>query len=661
VPAGNLAAAVGADGGLRAVWQEESTPGASRVVLRALGAQGWGPPVAFPTKSVNQINPSVAVAPDGTAHVVWDERIPDRSIFEQRFMHAAVAPGAAAAGDAERVGDEAIDRQKIDVAALADGTLCVVYGTDRDVYFREKAPGGSWSPALNVSRLSRHVSPYALRLLAAPSGDLSVVWLTGAQSLQVMGARREAGFWLATTAIGPAAPHLFDPTAALGPHGDLHVTWTGANPAGSDDALSYLMLPGSGTASGGADAPVVLAESPKPQGWIRDDTATVAARVLAGSAVAASDVSVTIDGQPVPATLASDGTLQAKAEGLSDGSHAVRVDVTDARQQRGFAEWTFKRDSQPPALGFEATADGAPLNATEGWLREPVVLRSRAAPDDGAPAWTEWSADRSGLWTNASAASAAAPASPVEPLGQGAIRVREGLQPALRFRAVDAAGNVALGPEVRLGWDAHAPAVDLPWPTWVSPGHRLAANDTAPAGSPVSLHLRFTAADGTVQAYDGPLADAAVPALADGAHDASGWAEDAAGNRQDLAAGRVQVDRAPPEVRVDGSGLSAQDAGSGLATLRATAPDGTVLAEQDLAGAPSASLDVSGFPALWRATVTDAAGNAVDAGPGAAALASATGGASPGAAAIHRRSPAAAPEVLAVALVALAALSRRRA
>lgn len=605
---GNLAGSLGSAGHFRAVWQEEARPGESRIVMREWRQATWGPPVYFATGSVNQLNPALATGSNGQTHVAWEERPANQHDLAHEVRYALVPAGQATPQAIQTVSHIEVLRQRIALAELPGGGVAVAYASPREVYFREKSPGASeWSEPLGLDRSGRYVTPWTLQMMVEPSGAIDVLWTMGSATFQVVHVRREEGFWLASRNVLPTSytTRIFDTTAARGLDGTLHVAWTGLSPLATTNALHYFgELPSQSPATLPEAVPVLRIDAPADGVWTKSAEVHVSGHIFAASPVTLEGVQLTVDGQPVPTTLYADGRLAGIISNIPEGMRQMHLQVTDSRGRQAEAAWSFGVDRQPPGLSLLATTGGQ--TAQDGWHRQPIEFRVAADPGSGAPARVQLSLDRSGIWKNLDD-----PGLPtwIKVEGQR-VQLTEGLKPVLRFRAIDDAGNTALGNEHSMGWDATPPEIGVPDVAWVHAGGTLVVTDLAPPGSPVHLKATF-ATPGDAQVISTSEGDLAVgipvPQLPEGAYTVSILAVDQAGNEASVIL-PLNVDSSSPILQLVGNLALARDAGSGIAHLKAWKGD-QLLKEAHPDPLGNASIDLSAVVGVTRVAATDHAGN----------------------------------------------------
>jgi len=223
---------VAVDGTATAVWSAKSG-GEFRVFARRIAADGDRGPIEqlsaageAALKPQDALAPQVAVAPDGTAVVVWTRW--DGANF--RIQERRIGPDGApeeATRTLSGSGQDAADPQ-VDVGP--DGTATVVWrrfdGFHPLVQVRRIAPDGTSEEA--SQRLSESgqdaVEP---DVAVAADGTATVVWSRFDGSDSIVQTRRvEADGTLApTAALSTAGESAIEPQVELGPGGDATVVW----------------------------------------------------------------------------------------------------------------------------------------------------------------------------------------------------------------------------------------------------------------------------------------------------------------------------------------------------------------------------------------------------------------------------------------------------
>ena len=94
------------------------------------------------------------------------------------------------------------------------------------------------------------------------------------------------------------------------------------------------------------DLPIITAVKPTPGSKTQDRTPTIGATVWDDQTdLAAANIEVKLDGKPITAFTydqATDRLSYTSKKNLAFGSHTVRVEATDAEQNEGWRQWTFK-------------------------------------------------------------------------------------------------------------------------------------------------------------------------------------------------------------------------------------------------------------------------------------------------------------------------------
>lgn len=255
--------AIGVDGGgtLYALWQDRrSNIGYDLYFATRPPAGAWGV-----NERVNPVTgtvtsaPSVVVTLDGANAVVWsDTRNGDPDIF-----FAERAPGGTWAAS-ERVDDSASGTQGLAVLRRApDGTLHAAWmdargGSGYDIYYASRPPGGTWSANERVNDLPGKavVSARGPALALASDGTLYVAWSdTRNGNRDVYAASRPpGGTWGASQRLDDATNTLTqeNPTLAVGADGTLIAAWE-HDSDGATTTVRFAQRPPGGSWSAATD------------------------------------------------------------------------------------------------------------------------------------------------------------------------------------------------------------------------------------------------------------------------------------------------------------------------------------------------------------------------------------------------------------------------
>lgn len=631
---------VGPDGMLRVAWQSEyHYEDQARVVLREQRSGGWGPEVFFDTGSVLQRAPAVAVDGDGRAHVAWREMDPEEALgnIQQWFTYATVESGAVQSSEPVRLADSPMYRREVSLA-VGDGMVHALYSLETDVYHRERDAADAdaeWSVPVNVSRVHKRTAGQD-QILLADGDKLTAFWIRGTvDHFQWMAAQRVGGVWGQPRELvgAPFNRILEAPQAVQDSQGATHALWKGVkNGEPYKNSYPYYRIFG-GNGSLAYVPPEILSFTPGHETWVRSDPVTLVARVATDSGVDRDATRLSVDGTPVSYTIDPEGALVADAVGLAEGLHEVMLEFHDhAGGSITDTSW-FRVDRTPPLLSY-TVSDGA-TTGIAGWQMSRVTVEAHADALGGAPAKTQFDVDESGIWNDFS----------------GSSNLLEGRLFNLRFRAIDEAGNVDLGPVFKVGWDATPPTVRAETSAFSMNGHVVVQvhakppeqNDVTSAashdhhdghhhdhsgtgdnppvagpGSPIHVQVMLHPSGGGdpishVSPLDeGRLVLEDVPA---GTYRLSSHATDEAGNTAaaEVANETITVDRDPPMLQVTTRGdgslvLRATDDVSGVRLVRVEA-GGSVLLEETADGVGELEVVAPAVPVEASVRVEDVAGH----------------------------------------------------
>ena len=264
--------------------------------------------------------PQVAVAPDGTATIVW-KRFEGSSF---RIKERRVEPdGSIELANSHNLSEKERDAVAPQVAVAPDGTATVVWshfdGTDSIVQESRIAPDDT--PAAAVNDLSA-VGQSAIEpeVVVDPSGTATVVWVRSDGSNTIVQGRRIPANGTpdpATHNLSAPGRDAAEPQLALGPDGTVTVVWDrfdGSSfliegrrltPAGDPESSTRSL-----SATGGDAAEPQVAVAP-------DGAATVAWSRFNGSNFIVQTRGLAADGTPAP------GTSNLSAAGRSAGGPQV--------------------------------------------------------------------------------------------------------------------------------------------------------------------------------------------------------------------------------------------------------------------------------------------------------------------------------------------------
>ncbi|MCB0828193.1 MAG: hypothetical protein KDB62_05220 [Solirubrobacterales bacterium] len=184
--------ASGPDGSTIAVWtQDIGSDNTVRVASRAKGASSFGSPQSLTGAGKDGYDPQISIGADGTATVVW--RLYDLS---HDFIQAATRPNSAAAfGSPEDVSDTSRDDVEPQIAVGPDGTSTAVWrrsdSSDEIVQAATRVKGGNFGAPENLSGAGQDA--YGPQVASGPDGDTTAIWDRSDGSDYIVQARTRAG------------------------------------------------------------------------------------------------------------------------------------------------------------------------------------------------------------------------------------------------------------------------------------------------------------------------------------------------------------------------------------------------------------------------------------------------------------------------------------
>jgi Glycosyl hydrolase family 26 len=349
--------AVAPDGTSTVVWSGKAE-GVFSVYERRIAPDGT-PGAINQLSAPNQdaLSPQVAVAPDGTATVVWIRFDGANFVVQER----RIAPGGSleAAKDLSATGRDAAEPQ---VAVAPDGTATVVWKRFDGFHFlikeRQIGPGGALVGS-NSNTLSEEgrdaVGP---QVAIAPDGTATVVWSRFDGTSSIVQERRIAP-------DGKPAPTVNDlsasgqsavqPQIVVDPDGTATVVWVRSD--GSDTIVQERRVPASGvpdsttndlSAPGGSAAEAELAVGP-------DRTVTAVWERYDGSSFVIQDRRISPTGTPEPTTR----TLS------TSGRDAAEPRVAIAPDGSATVVWSRFDGSNFIVQGRNLAPDGTPTSGAE--------------------------------------------------------------------------------------------------------------------------------------------------------------------------------------------------------------------------------------------------------------------------------------------------------
>jgi Glycosyl hydrolase family 26 len=221
---------VSPDGRAIVVWERYS---GYRTVIQERQIYASGVPAgttySLSTGEQNAVEPRVAVAPDGSATVVWDRYDGANQIVQER----RIAPGGAPeepTHDLSAGGENAIEpRVSVDTEGAVTAVWTRFDGSNEVIQARHIAPSGALSPTVyNVSAAGKPaVSP---DVAMGPDGSATLVWQRFDRSNFVVQERRiapDGSLDPGTYDLSPIGEDAHEPQIAVGGDGSATVAWSG--------------------------------------------------------------------------------------------------------------------------------------------------------------------------------------------------------------------------------------------------------------------------------------------------------------------------------------------------------------------------------------------------------------------------------------------------
>ena len=216
--------ALGPDGSVHLAWFGDAGSGVTQIryAWRPLGG-AWRGPEPVTKGSYNQRYPRLALGPDGSIHAVWMGTSAASPLKEQIF-YSKWRPGGPVEEPLPLTAEE-FEQGKADVAVAPDGSIHVVWSgrsapspVDEQIRYRRMATDGKWSEALDLTAGAG--SKRDPQVFADSEGRIHIVWSGG-------------GIWYASGKGGAfgAAEQVTDelgaslPTLAVSGSGVVHVAW----------------------------------------------------------------------------------------------------------------------------------------------------------------------------------------------------------------------------------------------------------------------------------------------------------------------------------------------------------------------------------------------------------------------------------------------------
>lgn len=270
---------VGPDGTVHVVWMDQTDyagagpyPDRDIFYKRREPGGGWTTTEVIQTETTNQSwnNPAVAVGPDGTAHIVWQDESdyggsgPDEDIFYKSYV-----PGTGWTG-VEVVSTESTNTNSDylgpSLAVGLDGTVHIIWRDNADygdsssswnIFYKKLVPGNGWTTTEVVPTENTFWGGHPV-IDVESDGTVHIAWwglydyLGSGSDDDVFYTRFEPGMgWTSVEVVSTESTgNSRNPSLGVGPDGTVHIAWedeTDYAGAGNDWDLFYKRFePGSG-------------------------------------------------------------------------------------------------------------------------------------------------------------------------------------------------------------------------------------------------------------------------------------------------------------------------------------------------------------------------------------------------------------------------------
>lgn len=178
--------------------------------------------------------PKIAADPLGNVHLVWPGGVDGAWQVWYQVYNGSVwsAPVALSGSNANRP----------DIAVDGNGTVHLVYeeAAERNIWYRQKPAGGSWTTPVNLRSGGRSIAP---NISVNSAGTRVIVaWHEDNQiggEWDIFVNRFNGTSWTGTTNVSSNSPLSADPKTCIDPQGNLHVGWTDKDPNGGDQYIRY--------------------------------------------------------------------------------------------------------------------------------------------------------------------------------------------------------------------------------------------------------------------------------------------------------------------------------------------------------------------------------------------------------------------------------------
>ncbi len=232
--------AVAPDGTATVVWERDNgTDSIIQASVRPPGGE-FGPPEDLSAPGADSFAPEIAVGPDGRVTAVWV-----REVGANRVVQSATsAPGGGFAppGDVSSPTGEASPPQ---VAIAGDGTATVAWVRAQPpnsvVQSSTRLPGGGFGSVVDLSNPLGNAS--GLEVAGASDGTITAIWRrdTGPTDQLEAATRPPAGNFGAAAVVAPVAPSISDTSIAYRPDGVAVASWSRFD--GSDSDILIALRP----------------------------------------------------------------------------------------------------------------------------------------------------------------------------------------------------------------------------------------------------------------------------------------------------------------------------------------------------------------------------------------------------------------------------------
>ena len=269
----NPQVAVAPDGTAIVVWRRSN--GADSIIQAAIRPPGgtFGAPVDLSATGQGAYNPGVAVSSDGTATVVWD-----RSNGTNNMVQAVTRPPGGSFGAPVDLSVAGQDADDPDIGVASDGTATVVWrrydGSHFVVQATTRQPGGSFGTPVDLSAADQ--GAYAPHVAVAPDGATAVVWsrYDGTSDIVQAATRPPNGSFGAPVDLSATGRDADEPQVSLVSGGAATVTWLRSN--GTNTVIQAASRPAGGSFGAPADLSAAGRDAYGPQVAVAaDGTATV--------------------------------------------------------------------------------------------------------------------------------------------------------------------------------------------------------------------------------------------------------------------------------------------------------------------------------------------------------------------------------------------------